>query len=201
MPCKFPFALFILAEDMAMTFSRFPANPEALFSAAHDAYANIKIHEDKRMEIADEIIMLSQVDPSPIDRLTDLMKRMHELNDKIRQLSRDAESLNNSAVLGLISSSDVVNAKKALECANGKATLALNKLAQFSNFLAISTAYVDFLAAVAKAAATAPAGLLAIAEIIDKFQKLVSIKLQETLTEEQYEQIKKELTVNCVESI
>lgn len=184
-----------------MTFSRFPANPEVLFSAAYDAYANIRIHEDKRMAIADKINMLSQLVPPPIDKLRDLTRRLHDLNDRIRQLSRDAESLANSAVLGLVSSSDVVNATKALKCANGKAALALNKLAQFSNFLAISTAYVDFISAVTKAAATAPAGLLAIAEIIDKFQKLVSIELQKTLTAEQYDQIKKELAVNCVESI
>lgn len=184
-----------------MTFSRFPANPEALFSAVYDAYNNIKIHEDKRMAIAEEINMLSQLAPPPIDRLTDLTKRLHDLNDNIRQLSRDAESLTNSAVLDLVSSSDVVNATKALKCANGKAALALNKLAQFSNFLAISTAYVDFVSAVAKAAATAPAGLMAVADIIDKFQKLVSMKLQDTLTAEQFEEIKKELAVNCVEVI
>jgi len=184
-----------------MTSSRFPANPEALFSAAFDAYANITIHETKRTAIADEINTLSQLVPPPIDRLRELMMQLYDLNDHIRQLSRGAESLTNSAVRGLISSSDVENATKAIKCANGKAALALNNLAQFSNFIAISTAYVDFVSAVAKAAATAPASLLAVADIIDKFQKLVTIELQETLTEEEFKRIKKDLATNCVKSI
>jgi hypothetical protein len=184
-----------------MSFSRFPADPAALFSAAHDAYANIKIHEKKRDTINDDIMKLSQIIPPPIDRLSNLKLQLSTLNDNIIELSRDAESLTNSAILGLISSSDVENASKALKCANGKAALALNSLAQFDNFIAISTAYIDFVSTLAKAAAAAPATLVLIAEIIDKFQKLVSVKLQDTLTEEELRRIKSQLAVNCVKIV
>ncbi len=181
-----------------MAFSTFPTNPEALFSAANDAYANIGIIEVKRTAIANKINELSQVNPPPMDKLRELTMQLFDLNATIRELSRGAENLTNAAIRGLISCSDVENAKKALKCANGKAALALNSLAQFSNFLAVSTAYVDFVAAVAQAAATAPASLLAVANVIDKFQKAVSIELQETLTEKQLKQIRDELAVNCV---
>jgi len=181
-----------------MAFSTFPTNPEALFSAVNDAYANIGIIEVKRTAIANEINELSQVNPPPMVKLRELTMQLFDINATIRELSRGAELLTNAAVRGLVSCSDVENASKALKCANGKAALALNSLAQFSNFLAVSTAYVDFVAAVAQAAATAPSSLLAIANVIDKFQKAVSIELQETLTEKQLKQIRDELTVNCV---
>ncbi|AFY29063.1 hypothetical protein Cyagr_1934 [Cyanobium gracile PCC 6307] len=184
-----------------MSFSRFPTDPEALFSAAHDAYDNIGIHEKKRNAITDKINKLSQDVPVPIDRLWNLKMQLSDLNDNIRQLSREAEILVNAAIRGLISSSDVENASSALKCANGKAALALNSLAQFDNFLAVSTAYVDFVSALAKAAASAPASLLAISEIIDSFQKLVSLELQETLTEEELKRIRNELAVDCVKIV
>jgi len=184
-----------------MSFSRFPTNPEALFSATYDAYANIRIHEEKRNGITIEINKLSQVVPMPSGRLWNLKMQLSDLNDNIRTLSRDAELLLNAAIRGLISSSDVENASRALKCANGKAALALNSLAQFDNFLAVSTAYVDFVAALSKAATIAPASMLAVAEIIDTFQKLISLELQETLTEEELEQIKNQLAVNCVKIV
>jgi hypothetical protein len=184
-----------------MSFSRFPTDPEALFSAAHDAYENIGIHEEKRNRITTEINKLSQDVPMPTGRLWNLKMQLSDLNDNIRTLSRDAELLLNAAIRGLISSSDVENASKALKCANGKAALALNSLAQFDNFLAVSTAYVDFVTALSKAAAIAPASLLAIAEIIDTFQKLVSLEMQETLTEKEFERIKNQLAVNCVKIV
>jgi hypothetical protein len=184
-----------------MAFSRFPADPEALFSAAYATYSNIRIIEDKRTAITDEINELSQIVPPPLERLRELTMQLYEVNATIRQLSREAESLTNSAVRGLISSSDVENASKALKCANNKAALALNSLSEFSNFLAISTAYVDFVAAVAKAAMIAPASLLAVADVIDRFQKILSIELEETLTEAELEQIMLEINVDCVKSV
>lgn len=184
-----------------MAFSRFPANPEALFTAAYEVYANIKIIEAKRAVIVKEINELSQVVPPPMERLRELTMQQFDLNDVIRRLSKDAQILTNIAVRGLIASSDVENALKALKCANGKAAMALNSLAQFNNFLAISTAYVEFVAAVASAAATAPASLLAIADVIDKFQKAVSIELEETLTEQELRQLRAILAENCVKSV
>lgn len=183
-----------------MSFANFPASPEALFLMHDKVHANTEILEARRTAIADEIYRLSQVIPPPLGKMKELQIELGDLNDELRRLSRDADMLVNVAVRGLISSSDVKNASNALKCANDKAALALNNLAQFANFLALSVAYVDFVAAVAKAAATAPASLLLVADAIDKFQKALTTELERTLTKEELEKIRGQLAVNCVQA-
>jgi hypothetical protein len=93
----------------------------------------------------------------------------------INGLQEKALDLNQEAMLKVLRSSDVTNATKALRCTTGKCRLALDKLTQFENFMAVATSFLHFITKVYIATASAPIGFLAIASVIQDFDEVINI--------------------------
>ncbi len=178
----------------------YPANPEALFTAVYKAYDLLEILYDKRQLIKDELRKLNQAEPTPFARLRELLDQLNQINDVISKGEDEAARLNRIAMMKLLNSSDVVNAGKAIECTTGKVVLALNNLDEFQNFLAVSAAFIDLIAAIASAAAAGPLSLLMIATVIEKFDSVIHITLVETLSPAELEKIMPKIQIDCTKA-
>ena len=180
--------------------TKYPAEPSALFNAVHEAYKNLDVIDDRRQGIKDELLRLNQTVPPPLDRIRELQDQLYRIDEVISKGNREALRLNNVAILGLLKSSDVVNATKAIDCTNSKARLALDNLAQFQNFLSVSAAIVTFVGSLAAAAAAAPVSFLQIATLIEQFDSMINMELAETLSPEDLADIMPRIKKDCTKA-
>ncbi|MFN9938144.1 MAG: hypothetical protein ACK56I_01610, partial [bacterium] len=170
---------------------------EALFTAVYETYGLIDILHDKRQLIKDEMQAISQILPYPSEKGRLLLHRLGLLNMEINDLEDKALDLNRVAMMGLLRSSDVTNATKALKCIIGKSKLALDKLVQFENFMAVTTSFLQFIAKVSAAAASAPIGYLQIANLIKDLNSVINMELADTLSPEEIKTILLDIRVDC----
>jgi hypothetical protein len=180
-----------------MSSPTFPTSPKALFEAVYSTYDVIETLEKKRQSIKDKLQALSQIIPFPRDEGLRLLGELNEVNKKINGLDEKALDLNQAAMMGALKSSDVVNATSALKCTIGKVKLALDKLAQFENFMAVTTSFLVFIANVYAAAVSAPISFLSIANLIKELDAIINMELTDTLSPEEINEILKEIRVDC----
>jgi hypothetical protein len=103
-------------------------------------------------------------------------------------------------MLSLLNSADVANAKAALQCSINKIILALNNLNEFENFLSVATRFVEFAAKLSAAAAGAPLGFLAVANLIKEIDDIIHMTLAETLPVEELQRINDEVMKDCTQA-
>jgi uncharacterized coiled-coil DUF342 family protein len=183
-----------------MTTTTFPASPQALFAAVYETYKVIDTVHEKREEIKDKLRELSQQDPYPQDEGRLLLGQLNQLNMKINGLNEKAAELNQVAMLSLLKSSDVANASSALKCTIGKCKLALDSLAQFENFLALTTSFLIFITNVSIAASSAPIGFLSIANLIKELDSIITMELTDTLSPVEIKEILAQIRKDCTKA-
>lgn len=174
-----------------------PADPAALFTAVSKEYEVINVLYIRREKIKDKIADLSQIHPFPFDEGTKLLFQQAELSKRISDSEQHATDLNRTAMLSLLKSADVANAKAALQCSIDKVKLALNNLDEFENFLSVATRFVEFAAKLSAAAAGAPLGFLAVANLIKEIDDIIHMTLAQTLPEEELQRIINEVMKDC----
>lgn len=180
-----------------MPLETFPASPEALFEAVYGTYGVIEDLESKRELVKERLRALDQIIPYPRAQGSLLLQQLNKLNMNINGLQEKALDLNQEAMLKVLRSSDVTNATKALRCTTGKCRLALDKLTQFENFMAVATSFLHFITKVYIATASAPIGFLAIASVIQDFDEVINIELANTLSPEDIKDILIDIRVDC----
>lgn len=180
--------------------AQYPADPSALFKAVDEAYKNLDVIDNRRQTVKDELRKLNRTEPLPLDRIRELLDQLNQVNAEISNGNREALRLNRVAMLGLLKSSDVVNATKAIECTSSKARLALDNLAEFQNFLAVSAAFVTFVGSISAAAAAAPLSFLEIATLIEQFDTIINMELAETLSPEDLAEIMPKIGEDCTKA-
>jgi hypothetical protein len=177
-----------------------PADPATLFTAVRKEYEAINVLYLRRQKIQDDIADLSQKHPYPFDEGRKLLNQENELYKRIHDSEEHARDLNRTAMLSLLKSADVANAKAALQCSINKIILALNNLNEFENFLSVATRFVEFAAKLSAAAAGAPLGFLAVANLIKEIDDIIHMTLAETLPVEELQRINDEVMKDCTQA-
>lgn len=176
------------------------ADPAALFTAVSKEYEVINVLYARRQRIQDAITDLRNTQPYPKEKGMKLLDQENRLTKKINASEDHARDLNRTAMLSLLKSADVANAKAALQCSIDKVKLALNNLAEFENFLAVATRFVEFAAKLSAAAAGAPLSFLAVANLIKELDDIIHMTLAETLPEEELQKIINEVMKDCTQA-
>ena len=175
----------------------FPAKPEDLFSAVYNEYKALNLLYDERQRIWDDILKLNEISPYPFDEGRALQRQLDRLSPTIQAGEDHVRDLNQTAMIGVLKSADVANAKEALTCSIDKIKLALNSMDEFENFLAVAKRFVEFAAQLSAAAAGAPLSVLAIANLIKEVDDIIKMTLKETLTKEEFDQLKQKIMADC----
>jgi hypothetical protein len=184
----------------ALPANQAPADPAALFTAVSKEYEVINVFYARRQKIQDDIADLSQTHPYPLTKGKELLYQESQLTKKIRDSEEYAQQLNHTAMLTLLKSADVANAKAALQCSIDKVKLALNNLAEFENFLSVAARFVEFAAKLSAAAAGAPLGFLAVANLIKEIDDIINMTLAETLSQEELQKIINDVMKDCTQA-
>ncbi|MEO1211569.1 MAG: hypothetical protein AAFX78_18835 [Cyanobacteria bacterium J06638_20] len=123
--------------------------------------------------------------------ISELRKQIDIYVDEASKLHQQATRLDTEAFLDTIVNTEMQMAQDGLKCSVSKVKLALNMIAKFQNFLAITTGLINLSAAIAGAAATG--GMLSIIPIVKGIDSLVNAELKDTLPDHELKKIEDQL--------
>lgn len=155
----------------------------------------------KREELESELEIARKQTPPPMSRILDLKDLLESVNLQINQANDESLKLTFIAMQNILISSDLEDPIAAINCSLDKVKLALNNLAQLRNALTITGLFFKLGSSMIAATVAGPIGFVQIVSIIEQIDSTVNTELQAVLSQDELNELRSRLAVNCSKRI